>query len=85
MSNQIDWNLVHVSYTIEDPNSPLYRMPIYYKEGCADSSVTLPTGADAAQLADGCLVRFTGGDKANEVHTYNKKTDSWGLMLALSS
>ena len=75
--SKIDWYLSNlVGY------DPIDNMPIFYQEGNSDSSVTLPTGPDARYLAEGCLVRHTDN---NQVMTYNKKTDSWKLLLEFSS
>lgn len=75
--NQIFWN-----YSKVVGNDPVSLAPIFYKEGTCDSSVTLPTGTSAADLADGSLIRHSDN---GEVKTYNKKTDAWVLVLTLGS
>lgn len=54
--------------------------PVFYKEGCSDSSVALPTGAAAAQLGDGSLVLHSN---TGDVKIYNKKTDSWRTLVSI--
>lgn len=55
---------------------------IYYKEGTSDSSATLPTGANATYLADGCKVLHSN---TGDVKIYNKKTDTWRTLVTIEN
>ena len=60
--------------------------PVFYKEGNWDSGVdTLPTGTDAADVADGSWAIDTNPTSRGEVSQYNKRTDAWGVCFTLSS
>lgn len=80
MDNGITWNYTKLVYI--DLNT---GKPVFYKEGTADSGTTMPTGDAAAELADGSLVRFSGGDDAGLVKTYCKARDSWSDLVKLSA
>ena len=78
---KIVWN-----YATMVGNDPATLAPIFYKEGCCgDSTITLPTGTDAADLGEGTLVRFTAGDKKNKVYTYSREADSWDVFVDFSA
>ena len=80
MENGITWNYSKFIYV-----DGTTKKPVFYKEGTANSGTTLPTGTDAAQLADGSLVRFSGGADAGLVKTYCKESDSWSDLVKLST
>lgn len=80
MDNGITWNYAKFIYVDE-----ITGKPVFYKEGTADSGTTMPTGDAAAELADGSLVRFSGGDDAGLVKTYCKARDSWSDLITLSA
>ena len=59
--------------------------PVYYKEGNWDSRVdTLPTGDDAADVADGSWAIDTNPSNDCEVSQYNKETDAWTVRFTIS-
>lgn len=78
----MDWNQISWNYARLVGINPVTQEPIFYKEGTCDSSVTLPTGTEAANLGDGSLIRHSDN---GQVKTYNRKTDDWVLLLTLGS
>lgn len=78
--SEISWN-----YATVVGNDPDTLAPIFYKEGAAPGTVTLPTGAAASELAEGSLVRYTTGEDANKVMTYSREEDSWSLFVDFNS